>query len=121
MFGKSPPRGGVLADRVRQIGQGKPADPAPQVDQARPSAAPVRGEKKRAPRQPLYRNGVLIFDDGERLAVIIKDLNDGGARVDFFVHRLLPETVMLAEPTLKLRRRARVVWQGDGAAGLAFV
>ncbi|MGQ0533059.1 MAG: PilZ domain-containing protein [Caulobacteraceae bacterium] len=106
MFGKSPPRRGVLADRVRQIAE------------AKPSSAPVKG--KRQPRQPVFRNGVLIFDDGERLSVVIKDLSDGGVRVEFFVNRPLPATIMLSEPTLKLRRRARVVWQSDGAAGLAF-
>jgi hypothetical protein len=105
MFGKPPPRHGALADRVRQIAQ----------------ASPVKGADKRDPRQSLFRNGVLTFDDGERMSVVIKDLSDSGARVEFFVNRPLPELMTLSEPMLKLRRRVRVVWQRDGAAGLAFV
>jgi hypothetical protein len=107
MFGKSPPRGGALTDRVRQIAQAKPA-------------API-GSQKRVARQPVFRNGVLTFEDGERFSVVIKDLSDGGARIEFFVNRPLPETVLLSEPMLKLRRNARVIWQRDGAAGLAFL
>src|ERR1700741_676559 len=104
MFGKSPPRGGVPVDRVRRIAEAKPSSAV----------------GKRSPRQPVFRNGTLIFEDGDRLAVVIKDLSDGGARVEFFVNRPLPETMILSEPTLKLRRRACVVWQRDGAAGLVF-
>jgi len=76
--------------------------------------------QKRDARQPQFRNGSIIFDDGERLSVVIKNLSDGGARVEFFVNRPLPERVTLSEPLLKLRRAARVVWQAEGAAGLAF-
>ncbi|MGD9980624.1 MAG: PilZ domain-containing protein [Hyphomonadaceae bacterium] len=100
----------MLTDRVRQIAQAAPVRPV----------ATTGSNTKRAPRQPLFRNGVIIFEDGERLKVVIKDLSDGGVRVEFFVNRLLPDLVTLSEPTLKLRRTARVVWQTGGAAGLAF-
>jgi hypothetical protein len=104
MFGKTPPRHGALTDRVRQI--------------AKSPTAPVKG--KRNPRQAVFRNGVLTFDDGERMSVVVKDLSDSGARVEFFVNRPLPELMTLSEPTPKLRRRVRVVWPRGGAAGLAF-
>ncbi|MGQ0531697.1 MAG: hypothetical protein ACT4OF_03275 [Caulobacteraceae bacterium] len=41
--------------------------------------------------------------------------------MEYFTRRDLPETVILVEPTLRIKSRAGVVWQGDGVAGLAFV
>ncbi len=75
----------------------------------------------RAFRRPFFRHGALVFEDGQRLAIAVKDLSEGGARVEFYVRTTLPENVMLCEPTLRLRCRAKVVWQEEGVAGLAFV
>jgi len=52
---------------------------------------------------------------------VVKNVSDTGARVDYFSRIQLPTHVMLFEPTLRLRRKAIVVWQGDGSAGLHFV
>ena len=76
---------------------------------------------ERAFRRPFFRHGVLLFEDGQRLNIAVKDLSEGGARVEFYVRTTLPDNVMLCEPTLRLRCRAKVVWQSDGAAGLAFI
>lgn len=62
----------------------------------------------------------MCLADGEKLSVAIKNLSESGARVEYFIRRELPELVVLIEPTLRIRHRARVVWQRDGAAGLAF-
>lgn len=75
---------------------------------------------ERAFRRPFFRHGALVFEDGQRLNVAVKDLSEGGARVEYYVRTTLPDVVMLCEPTLRLRCKARVVWQSDGAAGLAF-
>lgn len=61
-----------------------------------------------------------MFADGERLSVAIKNLSGSGARVEYFIRRELPPVVVLIEPSLRIRRRAKVVWQRDGVAGLAF-
>lgn len=76
---------------------------------------------ERAFRRPFFRHGALLFEDGQRLNIAVKDLSPGGARVEFYVRTTLPENVMLCEPTLRLRCRAKVVWQMEGAAGLAFL
>jgi hypothetical protein len=76
---------------------------------------------ERAFRRPFFRHGALLFEDGQRLNIAVKDLSEGGARVEFYVRTTLPENVMLCEPTLRLRCRAKVVWQIEGAAGLAFI
>jgi hypothetical protein len=111
VFGKRPPSGNdALTQRVRQLGaRSAPARPASSRTEAR------------AQRDAVFKNGSVILPDGARMVVVIKDLNDTGARVEFFARTLLPEEVLLVEPMLKLRRRARVAWQSDGAAGLQFI
>jgi hypothetical protein len=74
----------------------------------------------RKPRERTFRTGVLLGDNGERLHVVIKDVNDAGARVEFISRMELPRTLVLIEPTMKIHRRATVAWQRDGAAGLRF-
>ena len=75
----------------------------------------------RAFRRPFFRHGALLLEDGQRVNVAVKDLSVGGARVEFYQRVPLPENVLLCEPTLRLRCRAKVVWQTEGAAGLAFI
>lgn len=70
--------------------------------------------------KPCTGKARLCLADGEKLSVAIKNLSESGARVEYFIRRELPELVVLIEPTLRIRHRARVVWQRDGAAGLAF-
>jgi hypothetical protein len=75
----------------------------------------------RAERERVFRQATLVFPDGHRMAVVVKDVSTTGARIEFFQHIRLPEEVMFLEATLKLRKRARVVWQEDGTVGLAFL
>jgi hypothetical protein len=93
-------------------------DPAGPAEAPAPLTPPPQ---ERAPRRALYRHGVLLYGAGERLTVAIKNLSATGAKIEFFTHVELPADVTLVEPTLKLRRAAQVVWQGEGVAGLAFV
>jgi hypothetical protein len=74
----------------------------------------------RKPRERTFRMGALLGDNGERLPVVIKDVSDDGARVEFISKMELPRTVVLIEPTMKIHRRATVAWQREGAAGLRF-
>lgn len=109
----------MLADRIRLVGERKVApayEPPPP-----PEKATWTKPKDRAEREPHFRNGVLLLPGGQRLSVIIKNLSDTGARIDFFVKTELPGEVVLNEPTLKLMTRARVVWANEGAAGLEFI
>lgn len=73
----------------------------------------------RPPRERTFRAGLLLAN-GERIAIVVKDVNETGARVEFVSRAELPPSVLLVEPTLKLHRRATVVWQSAGAAGLQF-
>jgi hypothetical protein len=113
MFGK-PPKRGALTDRVRSVAERKPA-PVPK------EAVPPREQEARSDRRPLFRHATLIFDSGQTLRVAIKNISRTGARIEFFTHAELPDELALDEPTLSLRRRARVVWQREGMAGLKFL
>jgi hypothetical protein len=68
----------------------------------------------------MFRNGTIVIEGGQRLSVAIKDLSEHGARIEFVRRMDLPSVVILMEPMLKLRCRARVVWQREGIAGLEF-
>jgi len=100
-----------MADRVRRALE-RPAA-------ATPAAAPHL-PIPRADRRAVYRQGALVLDDGERLSVVVKNLSESGARVEYVIRLTLPAVVVLIEPTLRIRRAAKVVWQRDGVAGLAF-
>ncbi len=114
MFGKVKPSSGAdrLSERMRRAVERPTAPP--------PSAYAVARQIERAVRQAAFRQGALILADGEKLSVALKDISVTGARVEYFVRRELPDIVILVEPTLRIKSRARVVWQRDGIAGLAF-
>jgi PilZ domain len=115
MFGKSPPRPGtgLLADRVRQL---KERD-APPVGERLPPGH----QKKRSPREPHFKQAVLILEGGRKLTVALKNLSSTGARIEMRERIPLPDKVVLSEVTLGLKRSAQVVWQVDGMAGLHFI
>lgn len=112
MFSKRPPPG-ALGERIRRVAERSP----PTAHDFRPTRKPA----ERADRRPLYREGFLVFESGQKMRVAIKNLSDSGARIEFFSRADLPDHVWLSEPILKLRRRARVVWQRDHTAGLFFM
>jgi hypothetical protein len=106
---------GALTDRIRQVAERK-APPAFQ-----PPPPPPRPKQQRQDRRVLFREGYVILESGQKVRVVIKNLSNTGARVEFFSQTMLPEEVVLSEPILKLRRQARVIWQREGVAGLRFV
>lgn len=76
---------------------------------------------KRDERQPSYRQGVVQLPDGQRFTVVLKNVSPTGARIEYFIKNELPDEIVIIEPTMKIRHRARVVWQGDGVAGIAYL
>lgn len=111
---KKPPPPPNLNARIRGAVSGStPSRPAPPP--SKPAGAP------RSERAPVFRQATVLFADGFRLGVVAKNISETGARVDFFQRLTLPDEVVLLESTLKLHKRARVVWQRDGAAGLKFL
>jgi hypothetical protein len=115
MFGKSKPPRDQLTSRIRAV----TAAPPP-TQPSTPFKTPQR-EQARDPREPLFRNATVLIDEKQRLAVVLKNLSNSGARIEYFTKVELPPVVVLVESTMKLRRRARVIWQRDGVAGLEFI
>ena len=108
MFGKKPSSNpGKLAERVRAVAE-TPSKPA------------VHMSPKRAPREPQWKPGTLTFTGGERLAVVVKNISEEGARVEYVRGTHLPERVLLTEPSQRINRWAYVTWQTWGIAGLKF-
>ena len=79
-----------------------------------------RVDPRSAERDPSYRQALLVFGMGERLQVVIKNISETGAMIEFFAQVPLTEEVTLRDPTLG-NRKARVIWQLPGEAGLRFV
>lgn len=112
MFGKAKPPQTSWANACAEL--------SPERPNRRPR--PTRGPDKSNARFLRRRSGkALILADGEKRAVAVKDISATGARIEYFVRRELPDFVTLVEPTLRIKSRARVAWQRDGVAGLAFV
>jgi len=101
-----------LADRMRKIA-------AVPVEETNYSS--VATGEKRAVRKPTFKSATLTLLGGERLDVVVKNISDTGARIEFVRDVHLTDRVMLSEPTLRLRTWAYVIWQTRGAAGLQFV
>ena len=82
-----------------------------------PPVAPAL--EARPERQAVFKPGSIYLSGGRKLDVIVKDMTASGARIEFFIHEVLPPTIATAIPG-RGKSRARVVWQQDGSAGLAF-
>lgn len=135
MFGRKASGGkDVLAARVRQLSETRPA--SPEIEPPAPTAAPAAPartfsmtpsvaktvrNKDRAPREPMFRTGTLVTNGGGRQSVAVKNVSATGALIEFHTRAELPLYVVLIEPMLRLNKRARVVWQIEGAAGLQFM
>lgn len=71
--------------------------------------------------KPIFKPGVLtMMGFGENLQVVVKRLNNTGARVSFYRHVKLSDEVRLSVPFLVSDVKARVVWQKRGSADLVF-
>ena len=102
-----------LANRLRQIA----ARPALEQTQYQPT----KKKDVRAPRQATFKQATVTLSGGERMDVVVKNVSDTGMRVEFFRRVTLTDQVIIAEPTLRIRKWAKVMWQTEGAAGLQFL
>jgi len=77
-------------------------------------------ERRNDERKAVFREALLTLEGYYTLRAVITDLSAGGARIEFATRVDLPSRVVISEPISNLKRWARVVWQHEGAAGLAF-
>lgn len=78
-------------------------------------------ETRRTERKPQFREAIITLGrSGERFSVAVKDISDGGVKIESFRKLALPPQVEFYEPLSGRRSRARVVWQEDFRAALEF-
>jgi hypothetical protein len=97
----------TLFDRTR----GKPAEP---------DAGPFV-ERRVVQRLPVFHDATLTIEGYFKVRAAITDLSPRGACIAYAVRVDLPSRIVIAAPGLAMERWARVVWQGDGVAGLEFL
>jgi hypothetical protein len=103
----------ALSDRLKAIAERKPADQSYYRD--------IIQKKDRAQRLPTFKQAHVMMATGERLDVVIKNITDYGARIEFIRRTHLSDRIHISEPTLPLNTWAQVIWQSDGAAGVLFI
>jgi hypothetical protein len=103
----------MLKQAFLKLVRGDPPPPAPFEP-----LTPV--ERRGHVREAVFREAVLTLEGYYNVRAIITDIGTGGARIEFATRIDLPSRVIITEPTHRLKRWARVAWQRDGAAGLAF-
>jgi hypothetical protein len=99
-----------LATRVRKI-----------AETTRPVPAAPAAAAKRELRAPSFKPGTLTFVGGEKLSVMVTNISDRGARVEYVRGTRIPDCVQLTEPMSGTKKWAYVSWQTWGMAGLEFV
>ncbi|MDP3738034.1 MAG: PilZ domain-containing protein [Hyphomonadaceae bacterium] len=80
----------------------------------------VSTSHRRPARVPTYKPAVIVLAGGEKFPVVIKNLSDTGAKVEFFQNRELSGQVRLVEQSIALNAAAEIAWQRGGVLGLTF-
>src|SRR5258708_6125782 len=102
MFGKKktiPNGDGALTSRIGEIAMRLSPVVRDPEDIPRPFFT-----RNRTPREPTYKPGMLFLETGAQVQVVVKNINSGGARVDFFRHTVLTEYVFLSAASLMKAR-----------------
>jgi hypothetical protein len=109
----------LLNSRMRAVtGHAKPAAIKPFG--GKPPLSSKSGPE-RPPRQARFKRGEIMLETGLRLQVVVKNLSETGARIDFHEGGTdIFGRVQLIEPSVGLKRWARVVWKDQASAGLKF-
>ena len=111
MFGRKPtPLSATLSQRMQRIAE---------TTAFAPERVAAQTFAERATRAVAWRPGTISFQTGERMNVVIKNVSDTGARIEFVRSTYLPDRVKLTAHGTS--RWAYVTWQTWGVAGLQFV
>ncbi|MDP3739488.1 MAG: hypothetical protein Q8R02_19020 [Hyphomonadaceae bacterium] len=69
----------------------------------------------------VYKPAYVMLSYGEKVPVVVKNMNSTGLRIEFFQNTTLGERVQIVEPSIPLRAWAEVVWERNGASGLRLI
>lgn len=94
---------------------------APTVTDARIPQPKKRAPPEREKREAVFRPGKIYLSRTDQVRCVIRNVSDGGAYVHLEGMQPLPPVVMLRFEQTGVTKKARVAWQHDIEAGLAFV
>jgi hypothetical protein len=113
----------LLASRLRAVTGGAPkplAASAPPV-QTFGAKKPRVALRRKSERTAAFKEALIITETGAQIKVIIKDITERGARVEFHAGGgVIRGRVQLVEPSRGLKRYAQVRWRDQNSAGLEF-
>lgn len=104
-----------IANRLAAI-----SSAAPTISDAR-IPPPKRRAPQRAPREPVFRPGVLYVSRTHTVRCVIRNLSTTGAYLHVEGEHPLPPTVILKFLQTGIVKKARVIWQNETEVGLQFI
>ncbi|MAW78652.1 MAG: hypothetical protein CMI63_00295 [Parvularcula sp.] len=105
-----------LAERLAAI-----KGSAPTITDGRIPPPKKRGPPEREKREAVFRPGKIYLSKSDQVRCVIRNVSDGGAYVHLEGMQPLPPIVMLRFDQTGVVKKARVAWQNEIEAGLAFM
>jgi len=78
-------------------------------------------ERRQAVRQPTFKAGEIILEDGCALDCVIRNVSDSGCLIKLENANALPAEIQIRIDRDKPARRAEIVWRSTTLAGAMFV
>jgi PilZ domain len=77
-------------------------------------------EKRAAPRHRVLKHGTLAFGGGGGIDCMVRNISEGGARLEIVSPVGVPTSFTLVIETDQFMRRCHAVWSNDTRIGVAF-
>ena len=86
------------------------------------NATPAGHERRRSVRRRIFKHGSIAIHDGaSRLPCVIRNISDGGARIELQSVLAVPDSFTLTVSDIGGHRRVRKRWQTNEIVGVEFV
>lgn len=79
-----------------------------------------QNDKRKSERKRTLLGAVIEYAGTSTMNCVIRNLSQGGARLELDGAPFVPHAMMLSIPQRGIRRSASVVWQTREAAGIQF-
>lgn len=78
-------------------------------------------ERRQAVRQPTFKAGVVIGENGGETDCVVRNVSDSGCLIKIENANALPPEVLIRIDLGKPARRAEIVWRSTSLAGARFI
>jgi hypothetical protein len=78
-------------------------------------------ERRHAVRQPTFKAGEILLEDGGVQDCIVRNVSDSGCLIKLEHANALPDEVLIRIDLDKPPRRAEIIWRSTSLAGAMFV